>query len=311
MQGLDSIPYPKINSSFPPARRRGLAIEISVAVVLLSGAIYSFIQAAGAKAGADFLAYLLLAFLLFLPAPYLAFQSYSLLRANYRLERDGLRLRWGWRTEDIPLSEIEWIRPAHDLVTVLPLPFPRWPGLIRGTRQAEGLGPIEFIASDLKNMLLVATPQRIFAISPANPKDFMYTFQAIIEMGSLEPMPPKSTYSTFVIRHLWEDRIARGLLISSLVLALGLLAVVGGVIPSHPSLSMGFTPGGELDNIGPGERLLLLPVLNGLYLFADIIVGIYFYRREDKKLLAYLLWGASILSSLLFLAGVGFIVTRF
>jgi hypothetical protein len=310
MQGLDSISYPKINSSFPPDRRRGLAIEISVAVILLSGAVYSFIQASNAKAGADFLAYLLLAVFLFLPTPYLTFQSYSLLRANYRLERDGLRLRWGWRTEDIPLAEVEWIRPAHDLVTVLPLPFPRWPGLIRGTRQVEGLGPIEFLASDYKNMLLIATPQRIFAISPANPKDFMYTFQAINEMGSLEPMPPKSTYSTFVLRHLWEDPVARGLLISSLVFGLGLLAVVSGVIPSHPSLSIGFTPGGDLDNTGPGERLLLLPVLNSLYLFVDFIVGIYFYRRDDKRNLAYLLWGASILSSLLFLAGVGFIIAR-
>jgi len=44
----------------------------------------------------------------------------------------GLRLRWGLRAEDIPLPEIEWIRPASDLGFHLPKPFLSMPGALLG-----------------------------------------------------------------------------------------------------------------------------------------------------------------------------------
>ena len=174
--------------TYPPARRTGLTLELSAGILALAGASFCFIKANQALVGAEFFSWLLLTLLLFAPTPYLAYQFYALIRANYKLERDGLRLRWGWRTEDIPLPDIEWIRPAHDMTAPLPLPWPRWPGSILGKRQVEGLGPIEYLATDRKNLLLVATPQRIFAISPADPKTFMHTFRSINEMGSLAPL---------------------------------------------------------------------------------------------------------------------------
>ena len=293
---------------FSPPRRRGLALQISVTLLLFGGAAFSFVQALQSQAGPDFLARLLLALVLFAPTPYLGYRSYALSRADYRLERDGLRLRWGFRSEDIPLPEIEWIRPASELATPLPLPWLRWPGSILGTRQVEGLGPIEFMASDLNTLLLVATPQRIFAISPAEPKAFLRTFQSLNELGSLAPLPAQSVYPTFVIGRLWDDRLARGLLVSSLALAGGLLAWVSLIIPSHPVISLGFLPAGGLEVPGPGARLLLLPVINGIDLFIDLVLGLYFYRRPNRKPLAYLLWSTAIFSALLFYLAVWFIV---
>ncbi len=293
---------------FPPQRRRGLALQVSVTVALLGGAFFCFFRANQAEASPEFLIWLLISLMYFAPAPYLAYRSYALSQAYYRLERDGLRLRWGLRSEDIPLPEIEWIRPASELAINLPLPYLRWPGAILGVRQVEGLGPVEFMASDLGTLLLVATPQQIFAISPAAPKDFLSTYRRLNELGSLIPLPAQSTYPAFVISQLWDDRAARYLLLASLVLALGLLAWVAIAIPSHPSLPLGFSANGAAGDTGPGARLLLLVVLNGISLFADSVAGIFLYRRPDWKLLAYVLWSASITTSLLFFIAVAYIL---
>jgi len=107
---------------------------------------------------------------------------------------------------------------------------------------------------------------------------------------------------------LWQDRAARLLLVSSLALSLALLAWVSLVIPSHPSLALGFLPTGGPEDSGPGARLLLLPVLNGLSFLIDLVWGLYFYRRPDKKILAYLLWTTSTLTSILFLVAVELII---
>jgi Bacterial PH domain len=304
-----NLPLDSWDSVFIPPRRRGLALQISVTLILFGGATFSFVQAQQSQAGPDFLARLLLSLVLFAPTPFLGYRSYALSRAGYRLERDGLRMRWGFRSEDIPLPEIEWIRPANELAIKLPLPWLHWPGSILGTRQVEGLGPIEFMASDLNTLLLVATPQRIFAISPAEPKAFLSAFQSLNELGSLAPLPALSVYPTFVIGRLWDDRLARGLLLTSLALEGGLLAWVGLTIPSHPVISLGFLPTGGVEVPGPGARLLLLPVINGIDLFIDLVLGLYFYRRPTRKPMAYLLWSTAIFSALLFYLAVWFIVT--
>ena len=294
-------------SAFPPPRRRGLVLQIAVTLILFGGAVVSFMLALQSLDSPEFLARMLIALVLALPTPFLSYRAYALSRANYRLERDGLRLRWGFRTEDIPLPEIEWIRPASELATTLPLPWLRWPGSILGTRQVEGLGPIEFMASDLNSLLLVATPQRIFAISPAEPKAFLSAFQILNELGSLAPLPAQSVYPTFVIGSLWEDRAARGLLMASLALAAGLFAWVGVIIPSHPVLALGFLPTGGPEDPGPGARLLLLPIINSIDLFIDLILGFYFYRRTTRRPVAYLLWSTAIFSALIFYLAVWFI----
>jgi hypothetical protein len=302
-----NLPKDLRNSVFSPPRRRGLLLQIVVALILLSGAIIAFIQALQSQASPDFLARLLLSVLFFAPTPFLGYRSYALSRADYRLERDGLRLRWGFRSEDIPLPEIEWIRPASELATNLRLPWLHWPGSILGTRQVEGLGPIEFMASELGTLLLVATPERIFAISPAEPKAFLSAFQSLNELGSLAPLSAQSVYPTFVIGSLLEDRLARGLLIASLALAAGLLAWVSLIIPSHPVISLGFLPLGGAEAPGPGARLLLLPVINGIDLFIDLVLGFYFYRRPTRRLLAYFLWFTASFSALLFYLATWFI----
>lgn len=293
---------------FPPPRRTGLVFQLGVGLLLMAGSGLLFWRAALAPAGTGFLIYLFFAVSLFAPLPLLAYRAYALLGAGYSLERDGLQIRWGLRAEDIPLPEIEWIRPASDLVISLPRPLLSWPGGLLGTRQVEGLGPVEFIASDLRTLLLVATPQRVYAISPANPRAFMKTFQVANEMGSLVPIRAQTIYPTVLLGRVWDDRAGRILLITGLGLGLILLIWVSLAIPSLPPVSLGFLPDGQPGDPGPAQRLLLLPILNGLTFLVDTAGGLYCYRKPNLRSLAYTLWGSAVLTPALLLLGVFFIL---
>ncbi|HVN53997.1 MAG TPA: PH domain-containing protein [Anaerolineaceae bacterium] len=305
-------------SQYPPPRRDGLIFQIGLSLILLAAGSYCMFQATIARIGGPFLIYLVLALLFFAPVPVLLYRAYSLIGATYVLERDGLRLHWGLRSEDIPLPEIEWVRLASDLPSLyvsqgrsrpktIPLPLVHWPGALNGTRNVEGLGPIEFIASSQRGLILVATPRRIYAISPAQPDEFLKAFNRITELGSLSPLASRSVYPTFLLTRVWTDVLARVLLAADFFLALALLFWVILVIPTRPAISLGFTPGGLPGESGPVERLLLLPVLDGLAFLASFLAGLYFYRRPDQKLIAYFVWAGNLLAAVLLLAGVFFI----
>jgi len=308
-------------TSFPPPRRPGLIFLSAAILIFAGGTALSFFVTFNANTTANILVSIAVGIVLAAPLPLLGYQAYALLSASYSLERDGLRIRWGLRSEDIPLPEIEWVRPAGELATHLPMPWPRWTGAILGTRHAEGLGPVEFLASDARTLLLVATPPRIFAISPANPRAFMRAFRDANELGSLNPLRAQSANPQLLVGSLWADRAGRILVVSSLVLSLLLLAWVS---PTRASLSLGFTPDGLPAAPGPSARLLLLPVLNGVYVLADILGGLFYYRRStlqrpdrlrqtaqttaltlrSYRTMAYLLWGSGVLSALILLMGV-------
>jgi hypothetical protein len=94
------------------------------------------------------------------------------------------------------------------------------------------------------------------------------------------------------------------LLITSAILALGLIVWVSLSIPSHPMTSLRLNTDGSPIELVPGIRLLLLPVLNTFFFIADLLLGLFFYRRADTRSLAYLMWASSVLTSLLFAGGV-------
>ncbi len=304
-------------NQFAPMRRNGLIFQIGLSLILLLGSGYSLFQAVLAKIGGPFLIYLVLTVLLFIPIPVLAYRAYSLAGSGYILERDGLRLRWGLRSEDIPLTEIEWMRLARDLPSLyvsqgrakpkaIPLPIIRWPGALVGTRTVEGLGPVEYIASEEKGLVLVATPQRIYAISPSQPDAFLHAFNRITELGSLTPLPSRSVYPTFLLSRMWADLPARALVSAGFFLGLALLIWVSLIIPTRESIPIGFTPGGLPGDPGPVERLLLLPVLDGLGYLVSLLGGLYFYRRSDQRLIAYFVWAGNVLQALYLLAAILF-----
>ena len=288
-----------MDSEFQPPRRTGIFFQGGLILVLGAVGGYFFTLATLDPVGVNFLLNMLIALVLFAPLPLLGYRLYALVNASYLLRRDGLMIRWGLRREDIPLDTIEWIRPANEVGYRLPLPWLRWPGAVLGRRVISELGDVEYLGADMAHLILVATPGKVFAISPEDTKSFMVTFRRVNELGSLTPLEAQSVYPRVFIGRVLEDHIARWLVLVGFLIGLVLLAITVIAIPGLDTIDW-VDPG----TTAPAERLLLLPVLNGLIWLSNLALGTLLYRRGgDKRIAAYLLWGTSGLTGVLMMLG--------
>lgn len=299
---------PKVGN-FPPAKQAGLALHAALILAFAALSAWGFWNLSTAPVGPVYVAYLLVGLAAFVPLPILGYRAYALQRASYSIDRDSLAIVWGLRVEDIPLTDIEWMRPASDLTHPLALPLFHLPGAILGTRRHPDVGLVEFIASDRNKLILVATSKRVFAISPENPAALVQTFARAIELGSLTPAEYKSVYPSFLVTQAWESPAARFLWMSGLFLNLGLIAWVGFLIPALSQIPFGFDASGTPIEFAPSTRLILLPLISGLLYLTGILAGLYFYRQVSQRPLAFVIWLSNAVSAVLFLLAVLFLVT--
>jgi hypothetical protein len=293
---------------FPPSRRSGQTIHIVlilVLAILLAGIALVISQRPIDRL---FIVLVLLAVFVFVPILILSYRLFSLNQANYSLDRDQLILKWGLRVEQIPVTDIEWVRPLSALPGRLTLPLFRLPGSLLGARRHPDLGLVEFLASDGKSLLLVATSRRVFAISPEEPARFLQEIQHAIELGSLSPVVPLSVYPSFVVARAWDSLLARYLWLAGLFANIGLLAWVSMMAPSLGHITLGFLPSGAARPPSAGYTLILLPIVSIFLFLAGWGTGLFMYRSEGRRPMAYILWASGVVSALLFLLAVLMIV---
>jgi hypothetical protein len=293
---------------FLPPRPRGLLFNLGMIVVL--GLLVSalLMLAANSPLGPTFLLFLLAALGVAVPIPFLIFRGYSLWTGKYQIDRNGLHLKWGVREEEIPLGEIEYVEYAEDLLFPLELPRLRWPGAITGRRHQDKLGVVEFMAAEPRRMLMIGTPGHVFVISPKEPAEFIRTYREAVELGSLTPYEPASSYPQFLLADIWRIPGTRILLIITLILSLALFVLVGWSVPTVSEASLGFNPQLEpLPPVSPGQ-LFLLPSVNILFVIASYLLSLVFFREQRKPAVVYMLWVGNVLTALLFLAAVLFII---
>jgi len=262
--------------------------------------IFGLWKASLSVSGPTFLFYLLLALVAIAFIPGLIYRMYALQQARYILARDGISLSWGLRREEIPINLINWVGSADQNRMSLSKPFFRVPGAVLGVHTQTDGKPVEFLAARDTNLVMIVTPDRIFAISPANETEFLHTYRKLAEFGSLVPIQSTSVYPAFLLARSWADRSARILIITSAVLALALIVWVSLSIPNHPTTALRLNADGSPVELVPGIRLLLLPVLNTFFFITDLLLGLFFYRKADTQSLGYLMWASSALTSLLF-----------
>ncbi len=294
--------------TFLPLRRRAMLLHILAAFGFLAVSAVSLTFALQQQVSGFFALLLLLSVAFFIPLPVVLYRAYALYNAAYTIERDGVRIRWGLRAEDIPLTEIEWVRPVSDLGFHLPLPRLSFPGAILGLRKVDELGEVEFLASDAASMLLIAAPHKVYAVSPEDTRGFMRAFQDAIELGSLSPLPAYSAEPAAFARRVWDDRVARGFLIAGLALTVVLLVLVSLAVPGRAEVSLGFNSQGLPLEPVPGQQLLLLPVLGIFAFVANLFIGLFFYRRETERPVAFVLWICSAVTPALLILATLFIL---
>lgn len=292
---------------FPPSKRGGLLVHAALIVLLAALSGYAFWRMSSTPVGLEFVTFVLIGIVAFAPLPFLGYRAYALYRAQYKLDRDTLELRWGLRKELIPLAEIEWVRPMDDLTNPIRPPAIALPGAVLGLKRHRDLGVVEFLSSRSRGMLLVGTPRRVYAISPARPKEFLDTFGRAVELGSLREAEPESQYPSFVFAHAWTSGLVRYLWLSALFLNLGLAAWISLLIPGSSQFALGYRPDRSPDLV-PSAQLTIVPLVSAALTVAAWISGLYFYRLEKRQMLAIVIWAGAAFGSLLFLLAVLFIV---
>jgi Bacterial PH domain len=261
---------------FEPDRSLGLVFHFFAILLLIGISAWGIWQAVHSAIGPLFLLYLTPALLSIFLIPLLAYRLYSLLGAYYQIERDGMRLRWGLRMEDIPMDSLVWISPDTELERKLPLPWLRWPGAVLGVRRTAQSETIEFLASRSRRLVVIATQDKIYAISPTPPEIFIQNLRSFMELGSLSPVAARSIQPSFLVIRIWEHVSARILILAGVALNLALLVWVSVAIPARASIMLGFA---SISDPVPSVRLLLIPVISGFFFLADLFLGLFFYRR--------------------------------
>ncbi len=294
---------------FSPPKRRSLIIQLAIISGLSILSITGFYFLTRTALGISFLASLLVAIFAFIPVPFFIYRAYSLQRAEYMIDRNSLSIRWGLRMENIPLTNIEWMRPAADLSRPIRIPALSFLGEMTGLRRHPDLGLVEFLASGPDELILVATPGRVFAISPENPAGLLQAFARATELGSLAPAEARSIYPSFIVGHTWSYGWVRFLWLSGLMLNLGLFVWVSLLISAVDEIAMGINSIQSTPVTVPSTQLILLPAASLLLFVLGWLTGLYLFRWERERPLAFTVWSSGTLMSVLFLIGVLFIIT--
>ncbi len=292
---------------FYPPRQPGTTVLGSLIAACLVLILLGGWQMAQTSPGERFVVALLLVIGGFLPLPWLGYHLYALRQAAYLLDRDRLTLRWGLRIEQIPIADVEWVRPVAALAS-LPAPPLRLPGLLLGRRRHPQQGEVEFLASSAPNLLLVGSRRGVYAISPADPVAFLRAFQNVLESGSLTATPARSLYPSFVVAQAWSSPWARFCWVGAFLINIGLLLWVAWSLPSLSAVSLGFLADRRPAEAVPAPYLLLIPLGSLFFFFLVWVSGLFLYRRTEQRPLAHVLWFGNLFSSVFYLLALRFVL---
>jgi hypothetical protein len=291
---------------FDPPRRKGLGLNLAALVVDFSLVVVLLVAAISQRPGLLVVFALLAALLLSFPLPLLMYRLYSLWQSGYWVGRDGVRLRWGLRLVDLPYESIVDVARIDELEQPVTLPRWVWPGSVVGQTVDPELGQMEFLASDVQQLVVIGTKDRVFAVSPQDAGEFLQVYKRESERGSLKPLTAHSEQPIFVLVEAWAELPTRRLLIAGGLFSLALLILVGILSPNMETVTLGFAASGEPLPAVAGVQLFLLPALNLFFHMGNFILGLLFYREPRGVLISYILWGTSLATSLFFLGAVVF-----
>lgn len=265
-----------------------LALDIWLLSVLLSQSIPS--------QEIDFFTFLMgLTVLLSIPLLLVLFyQTLNSATLRYRLDRNGVTVRWFGAQQVIPIRNIQRIMHGQDLGDIVVRRRGlHWPGHERGMGLVPGIGRTRFFATrPLSEQLLLITPGSAFGISPNDPEGFLAGFEARREMGPNRLLEQEIRRDRWLTLPLWKDQTAWVLMGAALVVNLGLFGYLCTRFPGLDfQLPLHFNNLGQPDRIGTKMELFALPIIGLIILSTNLVLGLVLYRRERAG--SYLLWGAA------------------
>lgn len=277
-------------------------------MILAAGSIWGFFQISTAEVAPELLPYLGLVLLSFLAIPFLVYNFYGLQRSRYILERGGIILQWGWRSETIAMDTINWVYRAEELEPEPKPPAIRWPGAVSGTRGIQRSSRVEFLASQSKDLVVISSGSNYFVISPSEVDKFLETYRKMTELGSIDQLSPETFNPAHFLQEIVTQRFVQIISGSGLLLNTSLLVLTLQAIPRQETISLGFDPFGIPYPAFGSERLILFPIISAASFLVNLILGFFLYRNIENRPLSYLMWTASVFISILFHLGLGYIL---
>ncbi len=215
-----------------------------------------------------------------------AYRLYALAVARYVIGPSAVRLQWGLRQEIIPLTDLLWARA----LSIRP-PLLATLGGVTGVVNDPKWGEVEFMAAVRRPLVFLATPSRVYAISPQAAADFMLALQRALQSGRLQPEKARSLHPKDLVRSPFYQPMVRFLAVFTAVTWIGLLAWLGALLPRQAWVVSGFAAdGAPLPTRQPLSEMLWLAVVGLALTLLDWLFGLLLYPTEKQRLWAWALW---------------------
>jgi hypothetical protein len=248
--------------------------------------------------------------LLSLPAIVLVgYRMYDLMRLRYEFDRNQLTIVTAATKQIIPMDSIKQVLDGRALDLRVRMRSLVWPGYFFGQGHIDGIGLTLFYAVEpLSRQAIVVTPTLAYGISVPDMDSFMDVFEASRQIGASVTIKQESLQSPYVHWPIWQDRIAQGVLLSSLVLNALLFAILCFRYPKLPNLlPLHYDVSGRVDRISPRSEVFALPIIGLITWLANTFFGALLYRRE--RIVSYLAWSGALLVQIFFLLALWNIVS--
>lgn len=223
---------------------------------------------------------------------YLSYYAFAYFRLNYTLNRNGLQVKWGLSTYQIPIDQISTVYPTSP--PLLPdrfffkLPIPGW-----WVGQQD---QVIFLASTIAASVVVRTTEADIIISPKNREQFIQAWQQRQHFGVTQRWSATVERPYPFNLGLWSDQLGKGLLGG---LGFSYLVIVGALSVAYPNQPA--TPAEPylfdhaLTAIAQPQSIQIIGVVSLLFVF-NLLAGFILYKREPVAV--YLLWGLTIVSQM-------------
>jgi hypothetical protein len=233
--------------------------------------------------------------------------SLAVLRLSYRLDRNGLVIRWGACKWLVPMERIQAVTLGSEISAGREeegfgwraFRGIGWAGLRAGrARLSDGKQARIFTTGPVDQSAVVLTPGYAYVVSPRDPLAFVEAWRVRQPLGPTQHWSEAEERAPLLDLPIWRDWLAW------IVIGLGLLAnlclhvyltLVFDQLP--PMLSFHFDILGQVDRIASRVALLRFPQVAFLMLVFDFGLGFVVYRWQ--RLAAFLLWAGGLVLQLL------------
>ena len=282
----------KENFQFAPSRFKGVVFLSIVCLILIGTEVFLLRNFDISQVGLQFFLLLIALIILAVPLALLLYRLYSLIFSYYRLERDGLHIQWGLRTEVIPLNAIEWIRRPSEMTVDVPWSVMPMPGAYLGTVETKDGLTFEFLASDMGKMLFLGTSRYIYAISPQHPEQFLIGFERILQMGALTNVQWTTTRPGNWLLEAWNNKPGRISTILSMAFLILTYIWVGSRFRVNSTVFLSFSATGEPVEAVSSVNMLVIPLAATIIWVVGTVLGLWVFQQKNSRRAAELVWGA-------------------